>query len=486
MKLDFKRTLKVGFAFLGIMLFWEVYDFAIPLILGRTFGFNSSIRGLIMGLDNLLALFMLPLFGAISDKKKRGKWGRRTPFIVFGTIAAAFLVIVLGIIENVQLQQVLALGPENNAVLIEKFGLAPEFLVPIQKGAENYENYIVAVSNAQYAMANSLTKANPTIFIMFFGLLFLALVAMSIFRSPAVALMPDVTVKPLRSQANAIINLMGGAGGLIALILNKVLAGKTYISWLPLFISLGFLMIFFLGIYLLLVKENKFVGIMEEENAKWEIVDEEEESGTEKLSKEKLISLLLILGTVFLWFFGFNAVKTHLSVYATKFLGFTPGDVSIISMANMVGGAIAMIPVAILASKIGRKKSIIIGLAIALVAFVPCIFFTANTPKVFLGLSFIVAGFGLVVINVNTFPMVTELAKGSNVGKYTGFYYFASMSAQTITPALAGVFMDLKSYTLFIYALIFIALAIVTMSFVKFGDSKPIKTKNVNNMDKAE
>ncbi|MEG1646316.1 MAG: MFS transporter, partial [Clostridia bacterium] len=170
MKLDFKRTLKVGFAFLGIMLFWEVYDFAIPLILGRTFGFNSAIRGLIMGLDNLLALFMLPLFGAISDKKKRGKWGRRTPFIVFGTIAAAFLVIVLGIIENVQLQQVLALGPENNAVLIEKYGLAPGFLVPIQKGAENYENYIVAVSNAQYAMANSLTKANPTIFIMFFGL----------------------------------------------------------------------------------------------------------------------------------------------------------------------------------------------------------------------------------------------------------------------------------------------------------------------------
>ncbi|MGN0771047.1 MAG: MFS transporter [Christensenellales bacterium] len=497
MKLDIKRTLFVGFAFMGIMCFWEVYDYIMPLILSRYFGLNQAQYGIIMGLDNLLAIFLLPFFGHLSDKHNNAKLGRRTHYILFGTVAAVICLVGIAITEYLQYRAVVAADITEIETLVQ-YGLDEKYLSAeyqelyrqvAQTGVKpegellvKYNDMLNNIYNAQVACAGSVTKAKPIYFIMFMVALVLALISMASYRSPAVALMPDVTPKPLRSQANAIINIMGGAGGLISILLYTFLAKERYQSHVALFIGLAAVMLCILGLFLGLTREKKFVAMRYEEEKRWEIVDEIENQSGEKLPKEKAISLLLILGTVFLWFMGYNAVKSHLSTYATSVLNFKDSVVGVINIINGAGGAIAMLPVALMASKIGRKKSIIIGLALSVVAFVPCFFMTANTPGVgvLFPLCFVLSGFGLVCVNVNTFPMVTELSKGSNVGKYTGYYYISSMTAQALTPAFAGVFMDkISSNSVFVYAIIFVALAIVTCIFIKHGDNKPVKKQKV-------
>lgn len=478
-KLDFKRTFKVGIAFLIIMSFWELYDYAVPLLLNRTFGLNASLRGIIMGLDNLLALFLLPLFGAISDKSKT-KFGRRTPFIFIGTLAAVVFMMIMIIIENAQLNLLLQEGVTDAQSLVSAGFLDPQFLGSqyqnLEKGTALYHEYSQAMGAAQQQMALSFTKNNPAYIASFISILLVVLIAMSVFRSPAVALMPDVTVKPLRSQANAVINFMGGAGGFVSIILYTIMA-KQYGSYVGIFAALAVFMLVALAVFLAVVKEPKYITMRLEEEKRWSIVDEEELS-VGKLPKPKTLSLILILATVFFWFMGFNAVKSHLSVYATTYLGFTESQVGIINIVNGVGGAIGLIPVAFMAAKWGRKKTVMLGLIIAAVAFIPA-FFVTYTAKWWLLALFVIAGFGLTIINVNTLPMVVELSKGSNVGKYTGYYYAFSMSAQAITPFFAGLFMDnISQRSVFIYGVIMILLGFVTMLFVKHGDNKPEKPKS--------
>lgn len=497
MKLDVKRTLFVGFAFMGIMCFWEVYDYIMPLILSRFFGLSQAQYGIVMGLDNLLAIFLLPFFGSLSDKKVSAKLGRRTHFILFGTLAAVVCLVGIAITEFLQYKAVMGSDIQNLDILVQ-YGLDEKYLVgdyrtiydsviatgvkPEGEALIMYNEMLNNVYSAQVACAGAVTKAKPLYFILFMCVLVCALLAMASYRSPAVALMPDVTPKPLRSQANALINIMGGAGGLVSILLYTFLAKQRYQSHVALFIGLAGVMLCMLGLFLGLCKEKKFVEMRYEEEKRWEIVDEIEIQSTDKLPKEKVVSLLLILGTVFLWFMGYNAVKSHLSTYATSVLNFKDSFVGVINIINGAGGAIAMLPVALMASKIGRKKSIIIGLALSAVAFVPCFLMTANTPGVgvLFPLCFILSGFGLVCVNVNTFPMVTELSKGSNVGKYTGYYYISSMTAQSLTPAFAGIFMDkISSNAVFVYAIIFVTLAIVSCIFIKHGDNKPVKKQKV-------
>lgn len=489
MKLDYKRTIKVGLAFMIIMVFWEVYDFAVPLMLDRTYGLSSSIRGLIMGMDNLLAIFLLPLFGMLSDRSKGKRFGRRTPFIFLGTIIACIFVIVMVFMENFQLQTLVAQGIKDPNVLVNKgfldaVYLAPEYINATTGSAAGLE-YLDALHSAQSAMAAAYTKANPISLILFVCALFVLLVAMSTFRSPAVALMPDVTVKPLRTSANAIINFMGGVGAFLAIGIYTFLTPE-YGSYVILFLILAAVMIVGLVLYLIFVKENKFVAMRYEEEKRWNIIDEEEQVGNERLSKGKLISLILILLAVFLWFMGYNAVKSHLSVYAVKVLNMKTSEVGIINFANGFGGAIALFPVALFANKLGRKKTVMIGLVIAAAALLPCAWLGYSTRWLF-AVFFVLAGFGLIIINVNTLPMVVELSRGSNVGRYTGFYYVATMSAQAITPYIAGLFMDnIKENTVFIYATVCIMLSFIVILFVKHGDNKPSKDKLKEDMFSAD
>ena len=452
MKLNYKKTICVGFAFFLISMFWQAYDTLVPLILTNKFGMAQTWSGMIMALDNLIALFLLPVFGAISDKTN-SRFGRRTPYIVVGTVIAAISFFLLSFID----------GWQKANLDTATAGLSLE-----EKLAKAWE----------------VTAENPLALVFFIVLLLVVLLSMAIFRSPAVALMPDVTIKPLRSKGNAVINLMGTAGGIIVLVLGIVFkTGKsenTLMSYTPFIGVVSAMMLVALVVFLLTVREPKLVEEMKADSRRLGI-DEEKEAAEEneklnatkgvKLGRAELISLLLILASVALWYMGYNAVTSKYAVYAQRELHKDFNTTLIIAQAAAV---VAYIPAGIVATKLGRRKTILGGVALLFTAFLFAAFLRENSPMLLLNVLFILAGIGWATINVNSFPMVVELSKAADVGRYTGFYYTASMSAQILTPILSGVLMDTVGMrSLFPYAAIFVAGSFITMLFVRHGDAKP-------------
>ena len=453
MKLNYKRVVLVGMAFFLISAFWQAYDSIIPLILTNHFGLPQSASGAVMSIDNVLAVFLLPIFGSLSDKVNT-RFGKRTPFIFFGTIAAVIAFVSLTFIDNIQLSKVIAAGiPELKAT---------EEIAFIQK------------------TTLELTLKNPLPLIGFMATLLVALLAMATFRSPAVALMPDVTIKPLRSKANAIINLTGTAGGLLVLVLGMVFATSKnqYMQYTGYFTAVVAIMLVGFIVFLLSVKENKWAQEMNEQTISLGLEKEQEAfEGNGKLSKEQIRSLMLILASVALWYIGYNSITSKYSVYATNILGFDFNLTLIIAQAAAI---VSYIPVGIIASKLGRRKTILCGVVILATAFFVGNFITPETPEVIMYPIFILAGIGWATINVNSFPMVVELAKSGNVGKYTGYYYTASMSAQIVAPILSGFLYDLigMRYVFFAFGTVFVALAFITMFFVRHGDAQIIERKS--------
>lgn len=436
MKLNNKRTVLVGFAFLAICAFWQMYDNIVPLILTKTFHLNETYSGLIMGADNVAALFLLPLFGSLSDKTNT-KIGKRMPFIIGGTILAVIFMNLLPIFDN---------------------------------------GYYNAPSTGKLIG-----------FVVMLGLL---LISMGTFRSPAVALMPDVTPKPLRSKANAIINLMGAVGGIIYLGIAAVLYpnskvnGLDHVNYQILFIVVAAIML--IAVILLkatinepkLVEENKK---LEAEHPEWNLA-EDDGSGKEVLPPEVKKSLGFLLASIALWFFGYNGVTTWFTTYVDQVMGQGLGGASTCLLIATGGAIVSYIPIGVLASKIGRKKTIQIGIAVLACCFGIGYFITTmfDSINVIMFIVFAVVGFAWAAINVNSLPMVVEMCKGSDIGKFTGYYYTASMAAQIITPTLAGTLMRNISYkVLFPYAAIFVALSFVTMLFVKHGDAKAVAKKGL-------
>ena len=404
MKLNYKRTILIGLAFFSICAFWQMYDTLIPLILRDTFKIGDAASGWIMAADNVLALFMLPLFGRLSDRTDT-KLGRRMPFIVGGTLLAVVLMTAL-------------IGADA-----------------------------------------------PGRFPVFIALLGLLLIAMGTYRSPAVALMPDVTPKPLRSKANAVINLMGALGGVYTLVAIQLLVGKHAdgrANYAPVFYAVAALMA--AAVLLLIWRVN--------ENALRQENEANEPAGAgEKLPKEMMRSLALILASVALWFMGYNAVTTAYSKYFTRMWGDLSGAANCLMIAT-IGAVVSYIPVGIISSKIGRKRMILIGVAILAVCFA-----LAGMIKTFgfhIYILFVVIGFAWAAINVNSYPMVVEISRAGDVGKYTGYYYTFSMAAQILTPILSGWLLEHVGYhTLFPYSAICVALAFITMLLVKHGDNRP-------------
>ena len=509
MKLNYKRTILVGFAFFLIQAFWQAYDATIALTLTNKFGMDQFWSGVIMALDNILALFLLPLFGALSDKCK-AKSGRRSPFIRIGTIIAAIALFALSFADNMQLKQIADVSnvdderslsviydtqkdktlktPNGTEFTLQEVFPEKEDFLSIRsaddasvKGNKDessrpYTNYVVP---ARQAFAADATAAQPGYLIAFIVILLILLLAMGIFRSPAVALMPDVTVKPLRSKANAVINLMGSAGGILVLLMgmgfafNISGAKNAMMSYTGYFAVIAMVMLGALFIFHTKVKEPQWVAEMEEDTVRYGIEDtdeEEEKSGSRKLTKEQRRSLVLILLSVALWYFGYNAVTSKYSVYASNIL---IKDYSLTMLIAQGAAIVAYLPAGMIASKIGRRKTILAGVVMLTVSFLVASFMRAGSPDALMYAMFALAGIAWATINVNSFPMVVELCTGANVGKYTGFYYTASMAAQTLTPMFSGWLMDTIADTvLFPYATIFVALAFVTMFFVKQGDAK--------------
>lgn len=457
MKLNYKRTLLVGMAFFLILAFWQAYDAIIPLILTNHFGLTQAASGAVMSIDNVLAVFMLPIFGAISDKTNT-KYGKRTPFIFFGTIASIIFFIALTFIDNYQLAKVVAAG-----------------IPDIQQGTMTSAEYSEYVRQ----LTLELTVQNPLPLIAFIATVLVVLIAMATFRSPAVALMPDVTIKPLRSKANAIINLTGTAGGIIVLVLGMVFATSKnyYMEYTGYVIAVCAVMLVGFIIFILSVKENKWAKEMEEQSKLLEAEQTNQGDSSRKLSKGELSSILLILASVALWYIGYNSITSKYSVYATNILGFDFNFTLIVAQAAAI---VSYIPLGILSSKFGRRKTILAGIIILATAFFIGNFVTPNTPEVIMYPVFSLAGIGWATINVNSFPMVVELAKGGDVGKYTGYYYTASMAAQIVAPIFSGFLYDLigMRYMFFAFGTAFVVFSFVTMLFVKHGDSKPIPKKS--------
>lgn len=429
MKLNNKRTVLVGLAFLSICAFWQMYDNVIPLILTNTFHLNETYSGAIMAADNVLALFLLPLFGSLSDKRET-KIGKRMPFILFGTGLAIVLMNILPILDNSYFKE-----PSTLKVV--------SFLITL-------------------------------------GLL---LIAMGTYRSPAVALMPDVTPKPLRSKANAIINLMGAVGGIIYLGIAAVLypnsktVGLEHVNYQTLFIVVAAIMFVAVGLLFIFIKEpalTKENRELEEQHPEWNLA-EDDGSGNEELPKDVKRSLYFLLASIALWFIGYNGVTTWFTTYVSVVMGQGLGGASTCLLVATAGAIVSYIPIGNLASKIGRKKTI--GMGIVLLASMFFLGFVLTnifkSINIVMYICFALVGFAWAAINVNSLPMVVEMCKGSDIGKFTGYYYTASMAAQIVTPILAGTLMRLISYDiLFIYAAFFVLASFVTMTQVKHGDQK--------------
>ena len=518
MKLNYKRTIMVGFAFFLICAFWQAYDNTIPLILTNKFGMSQTWSGVIMALDNVLALFLLPLFGHISDKCT-SRHGRRTPFIVVGTLIAAVALVCLSFVDNAQLknlQDVSAIDDpaaltaiyreEKDATLLtpsgEKFILSQKFteaeftairsqLTDGETTVTNpdYTNYVVP---ARQACAWQMTAEHPSTLIFFVVLLLIILVSMATFRSPAVALMPDVTLKPLRSKANAVINLMGSAGGILVLALGMVFATSavrnSLMSYTGYFAVIAAIMLVALVIFMLTVREKEWAYEMQQQAVALGIEEEtheqEEAEGGRKLSVDEVKSLIFLLLSIVLWFFGYNAVTSKYSVYASNILH---KDYNLTLIIAQAAAIVSYLPVGFIASKAGRKKTILAGVVMLTTAFTVAAFLNAESPTMLMNAMFALAGIAWATINVNSFPMVVEMCSGGDVGKYTGFYYTASMAAQVATPMLSGLLMDrFGMHVLFPYAAVFTTLAFVTMLFVRHGDSKPQAKRGLEALDEME
>ncbi len=505
MKLNYKRTILVGFAFFLISAFWQAYDATIPVILTNKFGMSQTWSGAIMALDNVLAVFMLPIFGALSDKCA-SRFGKRTPFITIGTVLAAAALIGLSFADGAQLNnlskvstiddpaamQVLyeakadtaLITPEGETFVLSELFTEEEFMAITCKITDpetgktvtnpDYTNYVAPV---RQSYAAGVTASNPGTLIAFVVLLLIVLVSMATFRSPAVALMPDVTMKPLRSKGNAIINLMGTAGGILVLVLGMVFSTSAVqnalMSYTVYYGVIAAIMLGALLIFLLNVREPKWAAEMRADSIKYGVEEEAPaEDGGEKrsLSKEEKRSLLLILASIALWYFGYNAVTSKYAVYAGNILDKDYNTTMLLAQAAAI---VAYIPAGAIASKLGRKKTIMGGVVLLCTAFTVAAFMRTESPTWIMNLMFILAGIAWANINVNSFPMVVEMCSGGDIGKYTGFYYTASMSAQIATPMLSGFLMDKLGMTvMFPYAAIFVGLAFVTMSLVKHGDNK--------------
>ena len=418
MKLNTRRTILVGLAFLSISAFWQLYDSLIPLILKNTFQVSDTISGGIMAIDNVLAVFMLPLFGSLSDRVHT-RIGRRMPFILGGTAAAVIAMLFLPFADNI----------------------------------------------------GSLA--------LFVTALFVTLIAMGSYRSPAVSLMPDVTPKPLRSKANAIINLMGAVGGVISLILISALVPKEgKPDYFPIFLIVAAVMVFSVLLLLWKIRENPLRTEREKIDAGLSETEEADEAPAKTtLDPAVRRSLVLILISVACWFMGYNAVTTAFSRYAQIYWGIQGGGFANCLLIATAGAILSHIPVGFFPSPLGGKKTILGG--VVLLASMFAIGAAVKEYHIWINGLFALVGVAWAAINVNSYPMVVEMSKGSDIGKFTGFYYTFSMAAQIVTPILSGFLLEHVGYfILFPYAAFFVVIAFFTMLFVRHGDSRPLPKKS--------
>lgn len=459
LKLNVKRTMIIGFAFFGILLLWQVYDSWCPKFLEQLFmealhkQNNEEVQylvGIMMALDNLAALILMPIFGRLSDKT-RTKLGKRMPYILIGTFVCAV-----------------------------SFPFIPVFFHYHQIGGVITMMAIVVC----FAM---------------------------MYRNPAVALMPDLTPKPLRSKANGIINIMGYLGGAFASVAGVVFVLSDYLGstnsgwkngtsniWLieaP-FLIASVLMVISAVVLAFTVRENELEAKLAEEIAEGErqaaVVDSVEHDDEKPMSKANLVMLLLILAAEFFWFMSDNGIGTFMLNYSTNFLGAKTSSNLIMVIIGGVGSVVGFSIGGFIAQKIGRKWTVVSGLLVTLISLIAWALFQNTMPlgamdaegfrafPWYLYLVWGLKGFGMSLVHLNSFPMVVELCSKKKVGQFTGYYYASSMAAQTVTPTLLGLlllFENINWSFLPIYAIMATSISLAIFIFVKNVKTKKTEIK---------
>ena len=443
MKLNYRNTFLAGLAFMSIIAFWQLYDNVVPVLLTQTFHLREDITGFIMSLDNILALFLLPLFGKISDKTHT-RIGKRMPYILGGTIITALLLNLLPMIDN---------------------------------------GFYEGRTSVFFSLAS---------FIIVLGMI---LLAMSVYRSPAVALMPDITPKPLRARANAVINLMGAAGGIIYLAFTAVMFPKSktegveHVDYRLLFVFMSIFMVVCIFAMFLRLNEPELSHqneLIEKQHPEWDLTEKSQSGGSAVLPRGVKRSMIFLLISIALWYMGYNAVTTWFTSYVKVLYGEGLGGASTCFLIANAGAIVSYIPIGYMAARAGRKKMIYFGTLLLTLSFALSWYLTVTSSSVtvLMYITFAFVGVAWASISVNSLPMAVEMCKGSDAGKYTGLYYTASMAGQVITPTVAGFLLKNVSYRiLFVYATVFSLLSFITMTQVKHGDVKAAQLKGLENFE---
>ena len=493
MKLNYQRTILIGLAFLSIQMFWGFYEAIISKMLVDSFGLNPFWSNFVMTFDNLLGLFLLPFFGALSDRST-SKLGKRTPFITIGILVAAIFIVGVAVVDFYQQSAVVDAGILEIVQTGNQysFAIAQELKDQIILVATNNQRVYTVVGDVVYfstkldasfvrytMVFEQVTSISPLYLILYILTLFIALISMSFYRTPAVSLMPDITPKPFRSVGNAIINLMGVIGYIVAtLIING--ATQEFTPYIRAFVMLSLTLVGILVLFRFFVKEVAWVKDMHRISIEkgYETASEEQDrkdNVVTPLKKEYRLSFWLIMISVFLWFFSFNAVTTKFTDYASNVLELT-NYVLPVTVAN-VAALIGFLPLAALANKIGRRKTVLLGILMLSSGTLVGSFLTVSTAWI-VYLIMPIAGLGFAAINVNSYPMIVEMSSGGNIGKYTGYYYTASMAAQIFTPLLSGALMTVFGLgLLFPYATFFALASFGTMYFVRHGEASKLKAE---------
>ena len=415
MRLNYGKTFLIGFGFFGISLIWSVYNVYVPIFLNDRFELPTSVIGIVMTFDNIAALFIQPVIGVWSDRT-RTRLGRRMPYVLIGAPVAALCFV----------------------------------LVPFAQALPLFMASIIGM-----------------------------LLAMALFRTPVIALMPDVTPSPLRSQANGVINLMGGLGGLIAFFISGTLYKMNPAN--P----------FLLGAVLLVASSALLIIFVRETARPLEKVEAQHENAFHDLaglftSKDK--SGLSILSAIFFWFLGYAALETFFSLYARSHLGIpeTESPVQLGLMSVMF--VLFAVPAGLIGGKLGRRVTISSGIVVFAALLLAIFLLPAQTlagvlvnigiGKIYvLSLFLMLAGIAWAMININSLPMVVDLTDESKVGTYTGLYYLFSTLAAIAGPTVNGVIIQLSGNNyniIMLIAPVFLAAALGLMLSVRRGEAKAV------------
>ena len=422
-KLDYPKTFLLGFGFFGVMVAWSVYNSFVPLFLSNRFNLDPAMIGFFMTLDNIAALFIQPAIGSISDRT-RTKVGRRLPFMLVGAPIAAI------------------------AFFFAPLVALPAFNVP-----------------------------DAARLPLFFACTITFMLSMAIWRTPVVALMPDVTPSKFRSQANGVINFMGGIGSIMAFLIGSRLyrLNPAYPFWLAgILVLVGVLMVF------AFVREPKIY----EENPNLEKPNLWKSLG--QIFRERQHNAIRIFLAIFFWFVAMNAIETFMTLYANKSLGMPEADSVAILTLNSLAFVIMALPAGFIGGKIGRKRTIAIGLVVMILIMLSIFFIPAETqvkvlfslpvlgPVPVVGLMLIIAGLGWALININSLPVVVDLTNAVQIGTFTGLYYLFSTLAAIAGPNINGWIVKLSGNnyaSIFIIGPIFMTLALISILGMKAGEA---------------